>query len=252
MTTVAVLADPPREGLVLPRLPETSPLTPAEAADLYEAMLSDVLAAVERSGGDLLVNYRPDELLPETHRSDRSAEADVRAVVDRALPDVEEGPRLEVQVGSTLAARVGNTITHLLGREEVRSAAVVRPNAPLLERQHVDSAAMKLRRSEVVLGPAAGGRTYYAGFAEPVDFTNAYDPPELETLTDRGLAAELDIDFAPVLPLVETGSDLATLVSLVRAKVGAGRIVPERTALWIDERGLRTVEENGEPAVARA
>ena len=51
MTTVAVLADPPRVGLVHDRLVETSPLTAGEAAELYSAGLRDVCRAVATSGG---------------------------------------------------------------------------------------------------------------------------------------------------------------------------------------------------------
>ena len=46
MPTVAVLCDPPREGVVLADLAATTPLSVAEAADLYAAMCADVLRAV--------------------------------------------------------------------------------------------------------------------------------------------------------------------------------------------------------------
>lgn len=234
MTIVAVLTDPPRKGLVLPELSETSSLSSAAAADLYGAMLADTALAVERSGGDLLVNYRPEDLVSEPHRGG-DAEAEVRSVVTAAL---DESPRMEVQVGSTFAARVGNTVTHLLENEEAASVAVVEPTVPLLSRTDIDSAAMKLRSNPVVLGPATDGRVYYAGFAEPIDFAEAYRPPEIETLTQRGRDADLDVDFLSVLPTVETGGDLATVVSLIRARVAAERIVPPHTAAWIDEQGL--------------
>lgn len=234
MTIVAVFADPPREGLVLPELSETSPLSAAEATDLYAAMFADTCLTVERSGGDLLVNYRPDDLVPEAHRGG-DAKSEIEAVVDGVL---EESPRMEVQVGSTFAARAGNTATHLLEREEATSVAIVEPTAPLLSRTHIDNASMKLRTNPVVLGPAPGGGVHYAGFAEPIDFEGAYQPPAIETLTWRGRDADLDVEFLPLLPTIETGSDLATLVSLLRARVAAERIVPPNTATWIDERGL--------------
>lgn len=235
MTTVSVLADPPLEGLVLPDLYETGPLSPPEAADLYAAMLADVCLAIERSGGELLVNYRPAELLPDEH-ADVDAESAVRSVLEGVL---EESPRTEVQVGSTFAARAGNTATHLLEREEADSVAIVEPTTPLLSRTHVDSAAMKLRHSPVVLGPASDGRVHYAGFTESIDFEDAYEPPAVETLTWRGRDAGHDVDFLPMLPTVETPDDLATVVPLIRARAAAERIVPVHTATWIDDRGLR-------------
>ncbi|MEM4780385.1 MAG: hypothetical protein QXG03_02300 [Halalkalicoccus sp.] len=239
MTTVAVFADPPRPGLVLPELAETSPLSPEDAADCYEAMLADACLAVERSGGELLVNYRSAGTLPDEHAGG-DPKSEIRALLDGVL---DEPPRMEVQVGSTHAARVGNTIVHLLDVEDVASAAALTPAAPLLFRTHIDSAAMKLRNSPVVLGPATDGRVAYAGFTEPIDFDGAYAPPAIETLAWRAGDAGLETDFLPMLPIVETGSDLATVVSLIRARRVAERIVPPRTTEWIEERGLRVEGE---------
>ncbi|WP_122087942.1 hypothetical protein [Halalkalicoccus subterraneus] len=239
MTTVAVLADPPRPGLVLSKLGETSPLSPEDAADCYEAMLADTCLAVSRSGGELLVNYRPAELLPDEHAAD--PEGEIRTVLDGVL---DESPRMEVQVGSTHAARVGNTITHLLESEDVASAAALSPTAALCFRTHIDSAAMKLRNTPVVLSPSTDGRVAFAGFTESIDFDGAYDPPAVETLAWRAGDAGLETDFLPLLPTVETGADLATVVSLVRARRIADRIVPPNTAAWIEEEGLRV--ENGD------
>ncbi|MWG36181.1 hypothetical protein [Halomarina oriensis] len=239
MTTVAVLCDPPREG-VLSTLADTSPLTPAECADLYAAMLGDVCRAVETSGGELLVNYRGEE----------DAEAELRSVVREAVAD-PDAVRYEVQVGETFAGRAGNTATHLLDGEDVVSVAVVEPTAAFLGRSHVDNAAMKLRSSEVVVGPATRGRVYYAGFTDPVDFEDAYAAPAVETVTDRGLDAGYDVDFLPVLPVVETGSDLAEALSLIRARRRAGRIVPERTTAVLDDLGVTVVAEGADLTLAR-
>ncbi|WP_255195654.1 hypothetical protein [Halorarius litoreus] len=231
MTTVAVLVDPPRPGAVLTSLVATSPLSEQEAADLYAAMAKDLFVAVEKSGGDILVNYRPEEAVP----GDGDAEAEVRALAEDA--DIDD-PRLEVQVGETFAGRVGNTVTHLLEGESVSSAAAVAPTAPFLTRQHIDQAAMKLRRSEVVLGPGTGGRVHYAGFTDTIDFTDAYTAPALETLTDRARDVGYDVDFLPQVTVVETGRDLASVVSLLRARRRAERLVPAHTAEIVEELGL--------------
>lgn len=253
--TTAVLADPPRPGLVLPRMTETAPLSPAEAADLYVAMLRDVTRAVERSGGDLLVNYRPEDALPADYRVDTSdggadAETEIRAAVEPAL-DEPDAARFEVQVGETFAGRAGNTATHLLAREGVTSVALVEPTAVFLGRTHVDGAAMKLRRSEVVLGPADRGRVYYAGFTDTVDFADAYAPPAVGTLAARARDAGHDVDFVEMLPVVETGRDLASALALVDARRTADRPVPEQFAATCDEFGLAVEYDNGDPRVAR-
>ena len=253
MTVVAVLADPPRPGLPVPRLATTSPLSESEAASLAAAMLKDTLRAVEASGGDLLVNYRPDDLLPDRHvRPGESAEAAVRSLADDALDD-PEAARFEVQVGSTLSARAGNTVTHLLETEGVQSAAVVRGDTPLLKRSTIDSAAMNLRTNEVVLGPSTDGRVYYAGFTAPIDFEGAFAGPALETLVDGANDAGHDTEFLAMLPTVRTGADLATLVSSIRARWQAGRVVPEHTATFVVEHGLTVVSngEDGTPTLVR-
>jgi hypothetical protein len=227
------MADPPVEGVVLPEL-AGGVLDESEATALYAAMLTDVCRAVEASGAELLVNYRPAEQVPDGV----DPEAAVREPLDAAL-DAPADARYEVQVGSSFSARVGNTVTHLLDREGVQTAAAVEPTAGLLTRQFVDSAAMKLRSSGVVLGPATDGRVYYAGFGEPVDFEDAYETPTVQKLTDRAMDASLGVDFLPTVPVVETPADLRTVVPLLRARHRAERVVPPRTTTLVQELGLR-------------
>lgn len=246
MTTVAVLADPPVDGAVLPALTD-GPLDDSEAAALYTAMLSDVCRAVEASGAELLLNYRPADQV--------AADVDPEAALRETLDEVLESPgsvRYEVQVGSTPSARVGNTVTHLLEREGVKTAAAIEPSAGLLTRQQIDSAAMKLRSAEVVLGPAADGRVFYAGFAAPIDFEDAYDTPTVETLTDRADDADLGVDFLPTTPVVETPADLRTVVPLLRARNRADRVVPPRTTTLIMELGLRVESGADGPELVRS
>lgn len=226
MTTVAVLANPPVAGAVLRPLVEGSVVTDSEAVRLYRAMVADVCEAVHVSGAELLVNYRSAGDVP-VDVSD--PEDELRTVVEGALDETED-VRYEVQVGSSFAARVGNTVTHLLEREAVQTAAAVTPGAVFLGRQHVDGAAMKLRRSEVVLGPATRGRVYYAGFSEPVEFTGAYDAPAVESLVDAASDAGLATDFVPMLPTLEAPADLRTVLPLLDARADAGVRIPSRTA----------------------
>ena len=246
MTTVAILADPPRENVVLPEL-SASLLSSEEATALYRAMLADVTAAVTASGGEPIVNYRDDEQLPE---SDESSESQLRALVTESL-DVHDSVRYEVQVGTERFARVGNTITHLLEQEGTRTAAVVEPTAAFLTRSVVDSAAMKLRSSDVVLGPTTDGRVYFAAFGEPIDFTDAFETPAVETLTQRTRNEGLTVDFLPLLPVVERPEDLLTAVPTLRARRNAERLLPQRTATVVEELGLRVVDGDEGPETVR-
>jgi hypothetical protein len=243
MSIVVVPAVPPRPGLALPALADSTPLSAEQAADLYRATLRDVCVAAERSGGDLLVNYLPDDLLAAEHRREESAQAAVRAALAPALDDPDDA-RFEEQVGSSLAARVGNTVTHLLEREDATSVQVLDPTAATVGRSGIDGAAMKLRRHEVVLGPAPGGRVYVACFTEPVDFAGATAAPAVQTLTDRAGDAGLSVDFVEYGPVVHDGDDLASLTALLRSRETAGRRVPEHTAAFLDEAGI-VVGEDG-------
>ncbi|ESP87229.1 hypothetical protein [Candidatus Halobonum tyrrellensis] len=238
MTVVAVLADPPRPGLALPELAEESPLSEADAADLYAALLKDTFRAVERSGADLLVNYRPDDLLPDEHVTETASEVELRTLAGDALADVPDA-RFEQQVGSTVSARAGNTATHLLREEGAHSVAVVRGTAPLLTRSAIDSAAMKLRSNATVLGPSTRGRTYFAGYTAPVDYEDAFGDDEVETLTRRAADADHDVEFLPLQVAVETTADLRDLLPVLWARVAAERVVPEHTTSFVHDRGLR-------------
>lgn len=238
MTTVAVLCDAPDSGRVLEGLAETSPLSPEEIADLYGALLKDTALAVARSGGDLLVNYR-----------DEAAEEPVRDVVADAVDTADA--RFEVQVGETFSGRAGNTVTHLLEQEDAASVAVVRPEAAFLARTGIDEAAMKLRSSEVLLGPAPGGRVHFAAFADTIDFTDAYAAPALETLTDRGRDAGHAVDFVGSGPYLETGADLADVVVQLRARQKSEAIVPPHLAEWVAASDLVVEADGGELTLDR-
>lgn len=242
------MVDPPRPGLVLPELVDTTPLTEGDAATLYEAFVMDLCTAAAASGGDLLLNYRPDDLLPEEYRTDVEPQADVRAVATAVLSaDDLEDTRFEVQVGSTPSARLGNTVTHLLNEEGVETVAFCDPATPLRNRTHIDAIAMKLRRSEVVLGPGGRGRTHTAGFREAIDFSNALTEPTIDTFANRADDAGLDVDFAPHQTVVETHDDLLGVVAEIGARQVADRWVPPATTQAIDELGIRIDTTGDEP-----
>lgn len=250
VTVHALVVDPLRPGLALPDLVSGGPfdegtgLDPDAAVTLSGAMVRDAAVAVERSGGELLVNHPTEDQLPEGDRGGADPAAELRDLLDGAVADVE-AVRFEPQVGGSFEARVGNTVTHLLREEGATSVAVLDARAPTLDRAALDSAAMKLRRSEAVLGPAPGGGVAYLGLTDPVDFEGAWRPPALETLAGRAVQAGHDVDFLPMHPRVDGVEGLATLVSLVEARRAAGRRVPEYTAAAIDDLGLRVDAVDG-------
>ncbi len=240
MTTVTVLTDPPHPETVVPELVSETPLSRTAAVELYTALLKDTVLAAERSGGEVLINYRPADAL--------GLDIDSEATIRDALDDVcdPETTRFEVQVGDTFAGRAGNTATHLLETEGVGSVGITRPEAALLARTDIDGAAMKLRSSPVVLGPAPDGRVTYAAFREPIDFADCYTPPAVETLTDRAIDAGLDVEFLKTKPYLKRKRDLAELIISVRTRSKADALVPPYLGEWIAETDLvATVDADG-------
>ncbi|ELZ10064.1 hypothetical protein [Natrialba aegyptia] len=241
---VVVPVDPPWPGLVLPSLVESTPLSESAAVTLYEAAVTDVVRAAEQSGGDVLLNYRDEETIPDAAADAGTGDAEtaVRELAAAALePTDAETVRFERQVGSTHAARIGNTVTHLLERDQADAVGVLEPTVPLVARTELDGAAMSLRRHDVVLGPSSNGRAYFAGFTEPIDFTDAYETPAVSTLAKRTAAAEADLKlgFAPMLPTIATESGLCATIATLEARQQAGRPGTDTMAAAVAELGLR-------------
>lgn len=228
MTTIAVLADPPVEECVPTVLPDSFAIETQVA--LYRAMLADVCETIQRGEANLLVNYPQPETVPDGV----DPESSLRSLLEEESSD-SGAIRYEVQVGESYAGRVGNTLTHLLETEDEPTVAVTDPTALFLRREHIGTMAMQLRTDDVVFGPAPDGRVYFAAFADPIDFTDAFADPAIETLTERATDAELDVSFLPMTPLLERPSDLPTAVSLLRARIRAGSLVPSRTAKLVAE-----------------
>lgn len=246
MTTASVLVSPPTESDVVDRL-VAGPLDRDGAERLYVAMFADVCVAVEGSGADLVVAVEADGEDGEDDAGDADeATAAVRAHLEDVLANPDE-VEVEAREPRSGPEQFADEVLRL-HEAGVTTAAIVEPTVPFLARRNVDSAAMKLRSSEVVLGPAPDGRVYFAAFSEPMDLRDALEPAPLEGLA--GLAADdRSVDFVPMLPLLETAADLPTVLSYLRARVAAGRDVPKHTAEAVDEIGLTLDDEDGDLAI---
>lgn len=247
MTVVVALVDPPREGVALANVVEETALSPADGVTLYEGMLADFFAVTAEANVDVLVNYPTEDVLPDGQEG--SPEAEIRSVAARAL-DAEDltDVRYEVQVGSTPSARIGNAITHLLRDEDETSAVFVDHRVPFLDRSVIDQAAIDLRRSETVVGPAADGSVFLAGFKEPIDFADIFEGVPIENVVSRTVEEGYTVDFVRRREVVATPRDLKTVVSLLRARQMADKRVSTHTTAAVDELGLRV--EDGDLTVS--
>lgn len=233
MTVHVLFVDPPRPGLALPELVGGAGLDADAAATLAGAMLKDAAVGVANSGGELLVNHPTEEQLPADRRTGTAPDTELCELLGDALGDLDD-VRFEPQVGEDREARMRNALAHLLEEGGTDSVALLDGRAPTLDRPALDGAAMKLRRSAVVLGPAPGGRLAYLGLTEPLDIDGLADPFSLEAVVECATEAGFEVDFLPLEPTVHDEVDLATLVSLVRARRTAGRRVPQHTAAAIE------------------
>lgn len=237
---VVVPVDPPWPECAPTWFDHPDELADADVTALYEAAVTDVVRTVEHSGGKLLVNYRDGASLPAVDRTDEPAAA-CRELVADAVADID-AVRFERQVGSTVSARIGNTVTHLLEEEEAGTVGILDPLAPLVRRSDVDGAAMTARRREVVLGSDGGGGVYLSVFADTIDFENAYEPPALSTLAERARAADNSIGFSQIVPRIATTAGLAATVATIDARRVAETPVPEATATVIEELDIETAD----------
>jgi hypothetical protein len=238
VTTVVLLPDPPVEEIAGERLVAETDLTPADGLAIYRATLADTLSTLEEGTADVLVNYPPADDLP-ANSDGLNPETELRRIAGTVMtPEAVEAVRFEPQVGSDRSARAGNAITHLVRDEGEQSAAVLFPT-PRLVRSIVDEASLKLRRADVVLGPATRGEVYYAGFADLIDFTDVFAERPIGAITRRAREADLDVDFVRTREVLDGKASFEGVLTRIRADAIAEKPVPEHLWETIQERNIR-------------
>jgi rSAM/selenodomain-associated transferase 1 len=181
-------------GQVKTRL--SPPLTPEQAADLYRAMLLDVLDQhATRTDVELVVWYTP-----------RSAFEWFRASVPSRY-------RLLPQYGSDLGARMAHLFR--VHHAEGYSRIVLRgTDSPTLPGERIREALERLETAEVVLCPDLDGGYNLIGLRAPCDalFSLEYSHSSVfEQTVARARAAGLSVAILPAHHDVDTGEDLERL-----------------------------------------
>ena len=146
MPALLVIAKRPASGQTKTRL--TPPLSPAEAAQLYECFLRDTLdLARSVAGVSRWVYFAPEE---------------AAGYFQALAPDFELAP----QVGAELGERLDHALTTFLARGYQR-VVVMDSDSPTLPAEYVAKAFQLLAAHDVVLGPCEDGGYYLIGLQQP-------------------------------------------------------------------------------------
>jgi len=199
-----VVAKRPAPGRTKTRL--TPPLSPDQAADLYECFLKDTLDLVRR-----LENVQPAiAYLP----------ADGASYFTQLAPDFE----LLLQRGENLGERLDHALTHFLERG-YRRAAVMNSDGPTLPEDHLIACFEALTgETDVAIGPCTDGGYYLLGTRQPVpDLTRKVRMSTPHVTADTlALAAEegLHVRLLPSWYDVDDADTLSQLVTELKNRPG--------------------------------
>lgn len=156
---------------------------------VVDACLCDVVRAVSQSGGDW-------QLLPieSSGGSNGTARDRAKSILEMTALDADTD-RITVPGETELRSLLD--VLHESSAEA--TAAVVNPITPFIQRRHIDAAAMRLRRNEVVVGPTAGPHWYYFGTQADVSLESS----DTDFETDRAITDMVDptmsVDLLPYL-----------------------------------------------------
>jgi len=192
---LVIMAKEPAVGQTKTRL--CPPLTPTQAADLYEALLRDTIGlAAGLEGVQLAIAVTPPQAVDAFRR---------RAPADTRLLPVT-------------GADIGDCLAQVLGRllaEGRAGAMALNSDGPTLPARYLRQAVACLARADVVLGPGEDGGYYLIGLTEPhpdlfrgIDWST--ERVTAQTLA-RAEALGLAVALLPPWYDVDTASDLERL-----------------------------------------
>jgi rSAM/selenodomain-associated transferase 1 len=147
MNVLIVVAKRPAPGRTKTRL--TPPLSPEQAAALYESFLQDTLELMRQ--------------VPGVRRAIAYLPVGARSYFAQLAPDFDLIP----QTGADLGVRLDNALTHYL-EHGYDHAAIMNSDGPTLPSGHLRQAFTALSdHADVVLGPSDDGGYYLIGLQRP-------------------------------------------------------------------------------------
>lgn len=219
------VAKRPRPGRTKTRL--TPPLSPAQAAALYECFLQDTLDLMRRVPQTRpVIAYLPQEAEP---------------YFTELAPDFDH----ILQQGQDLGARLDNALTHYL-QLGYRHVAIMNSDSPTLPVDYLAAAFEALAgEADVVLGPSDDGGYYLIGLKRPVPRLLREVQMSTSTVTadTLALAAEegLRVKLLPTWYDVDDAAALARL-SVELNQVPTGVAHHTRTFFTLNKEILETIE----------
>lgn len=191
-----VIAKQPAAGQTKTRL--CPPLSPPEAAQLYECFLRDMLNVARAVPGvTRLLNIWPIGAGPR---------------FAQLAPDFDQLP----QQGDDLGARLDNALTHCL-TGSFTQAVITNSDSPTLPAAYLTRAFAALDQADVVLGPCADGGYYLIGLTRPQPRLLREVPMSTPTVAQETLALarrmELKTALLPTWYDVDTVAELRQLAA---------------------------------------
>jgi rSAM/selenodomain-associated transferase 1 len=222
--TLLVVAKQPAPGQTKTRL--CPPLTPSQAAELYECFLRDTLDAMrEVPGVEPVIGYLPDDAQDYFHQ---------------LAPDMS----LIRQRGSSLGERLDDLLKQAITGGS-QKAVVMDSDSPTLPADYLSMAFEQLTETDVVLGPTTDGGYYLIGVKQPqprllrqVQMSTSHVLADTLALAK---ASGLSVSLLPTWYDVDTIADLRRLESEIAEMSANGRAAA--TSRWLAHSGWRDLPE---------
>lgn len=211
--TLLVVAKQPAPGQTKTRL--CPPLTPPQAADLYDCFLRDTLALMRQ--------------VPDVQRVIGFLPEDAQTYFRQLAPDMA----LVCQRGVSLGERLDQLLTEALAGGSPR-AVIMNSDSPTLPPHYLSQAFERLTEADVVLGPTRDGGYYLIGMNQPrPHLLRQVQMSTPHVLTDTLALAEatgLTVSLLPTWYDVDTITELHQLDQEIAANPNG---VAAATRLWL-------------------
>lgn len=132
----------------------------------------------------------------------------------------------------------GTHVTTIHGRLHAEfddaSLAILRPIVPLIERRHVDAAAMRLRNHDGCIGPTTNASWYFIGVDRSVDLEETPITNDLTSLTGLIRETSLSVATLPMLQGCLSREDFPGVFQQLELAELADSAAGSATRAWMD------------------